>query len=61
VIQYNNMSSQKIKKIKKWCQICDTAILSGNVCPVCKTDNDKFNERNNKKKKNNFNRKPLRD
>lgn len=55
------MSSQKIKKIKKWCQICDTAILSGNVCPVCKTDNDKFNERNNKKKKNNFNRKPLRD
>lgn len=50
------MNTQKVKKIHMWCQICDTAILTGTVCPVCKTDMKKF-----KKKEHNFNRKALRD
>ena len=50
------MKPQKIRKIKAWCPVCDTAILSGTICPNCRTDTNKY-----KKKENNFNRKPLRD
>lgn len=50
------MKTQKIHKVKHWCPVCDTAILSGTICPECKTDINKY-----KKKENNFNRKALRD
>ena len=29
---------QKIKRIKAWCPICDSAILTGTVCLNCNTD-----------------------
>jgi ribosomal protein L32 len=51
------MGSQKVRKVKSWCPECDSAILTGTICPFCKTDINKYKKKN----KDNFNRKPLRD
>jgi hypothetical protein len=32
------MAKQEIKRVKHWCDQCDTAITSGTVCPNCGKD-----------------------
>lgn len=34
----SNRESPKIKRIKTWCPICDSAILTGTICLNCNAD-----------------------